>query len=278
MTKIKPKISVVTPSYNQGEFLERTIKSIIDQSYDNFEYIIIDGNSSDDSLDIIGKYSGDITFWVSEPDNGQYHAISKGFERATGDILCWVNSDDVLMPGALSAVAEAFYKYDPDVVYGDLLYIDRSDRIIRQMRNTPMMKLGYLYRAGFGLSQPEVFWSKSLYLKVGGLNIHGRFAMDDDLFFRFLRSGAKFKHIRKNLSSLRFYEGTKTSTISQVGDLESAQIRADLMFGRSSIFKGALRTFVWAQKIMYFAVHLEFRYLLFLFATKFDDFVSKSRK
>src|SRR4051794_29425295 len=104
-----PKISVITPSFNQAPFLEETILSIINQDYPNLEYIVIDGGSTDKSVDIIRKYEEKITFWVSEKDNGQSEAINKGFEKATGDIVCWINSDDILLPHALIKVANFFY-------------------------------------------------------------------------------------------------------------------------------------------------------------------------
>jgi glycosyltransferase involved in cell wall biosynthesis len=103
-----PKISIVTPSFNQGRFIEKTILSVIEQDYPNLEYIIIDGGSTDESVEVIKKYDQHLAYWVSEPDRGQSHAINKGFERATGEIFGWLNSDDWYHPGALKAVAEAF--------------------------------------------------------------------------------------------------------------------------------------------------------------------------
>jgi glycosyltransferase involved in cell wall biosynthesis len=103
-----PKISIVTPSFNQGRFIEKTILSVIEQDYPNLEYIIIDGGSTDESVEIIKKYEKHLAYWVSEPDRGQSHAINKGFERATGEIFGWLNSDDWYHPGALKALAEAF--------------------------------------------------------------------------------------------------------------------------------------------------------------------------
>ncbi len=103
-----PRITIVTPSYNQGQYIEETILSVINQDYPNLEYIIIDGGSSDNTVEIIKKYSDRITYWISEKDNGQAHAINKGFRKATGDILNWLNSDDQLQPGALKIIAQRF--------------------------------------------------------------------------------------------------------------------------------------------------------------------------
>src|SRR5580700_341038 len=105
-----PKISIITPSYNQGQFIEETILSILNQNYPNLEYLIIDGKSTDSTIEIIKKYEQKIFYWVSEKDSGQSEAINKGFQKATGEIVCWLNSDDILMPNALNEVAAQFIK------------------------------------------------------------------------------------------------------------------------------------------------------------------------
>ena len=121
-----PKISVITPSYNQAQFLERTIRSVIEQDYSNREYIIIDGGSSDASADIIRRYADRLTYWVSEKDNGQAHAINKGFAKASGNLLCWLNSDDFYEPDTLPFIAD-YFKSNPevDVVCGGTCQVDR---------------------------------------------------------------------------------------------------------------------------------------------------------
>ena len=135
MTKKYPKITVVTPSFNQGEFLERTILSIINQDYPNLEYIVCDGGSTDQSVSIIKKYEKYITWWCSEKDKGQTDAINKGFKRATGDVVGWINSDDVLLPGALWTVAD-FYANHPDTDFanGFTIEIERQNYQIHAYR------------------------------------------------------------------------------------------------------------------------------------------------
>ena len=114
-----PKISIITPSYNQGQFLEETICSVLDQGYPSLEYIVIDGGSTDNSGEIIQKYAPHLAYWVSEKDSGQVEAIQKGFDRATGDVVAWLNSDDVYMPGTLDKIGAAFHDMDTAFVYGN---------------------------------------------------------------------------------------------------------------------------------------------------------------
>ena len=123
-----PKITIVTPSYNQGQYLEETILSVIGQCYPNLEYFIFDGGSTDNSVEIIKKYEKHIDYWVSEKDNGQSHAINKGFERASGDILAWLNSDNMYMPGALFYMAQQMQNVAlPAVYYGNCIHIENKD-------------------------------------------------------------------------------------------------------------------------------------------------------
>lgn len=136
-----PKISIVTPSYNQGEFIEETIRSVLLQGYPNLEYIIVDGGSTDNTVDIIKKYDDYISYWVSEPDNGQSHALNKGFSKATGDLIGWQNSDDYYSREAFKRVAEASKIYqDTDIFYGQVEILDLKKQV-KSIVGTPVFSL-----------------------------------------------------------------------------------------------------------------------------------------
>src|SRR5213596_338381 len=147
-----PSISIVTPSYNQAKFLEATIRSVLDQGYPNLEYIVMDGGSTDGSLEIIRRYEKHLAGWVSEKDGGAADAIAKGFSRATGTILAYLNSDDLYLPGSLHAIGEAMRDPAVDVAYGNTYWIDSGGAILGERRQTPFARMGYLY-GGFDLQQ-----------------------------------------------------------------------------------------------------------------------------
>lgn len=215
-----PKISIVTPSYNQGQFLERTILSVLNQNYPNLEYIIIDGGSSDNSVEIIKKYEKYLGYWVSEKDDGQADALKKGFAIASGDILAWLNSDDFYLDNTFKKVANVFKTSDADVVYGDEYLIDKDDAIIGERRQFPFPKsLGsaFLIYGGFGIYQPASFWSRKLYRKVGGINPSYNFAMDTDLFIRFALEKPHFEYLKGHVVCFRFHDSSKSCTIRHIG-------------------------------------------------------------
>lgn len=207
-----PRISIVTASLNQAKYLGKTIRSVLSQRYSNLEYIVIDGGSTDGTQDIVREHSDHLAFWVSESDSGQSDAIIKGFQRATGELLCWVNSDDALLPGCLRAVARAYADSDkPGVITGNVLYVDEDDRIVRCVRT--LRQTVYLGRRGVLCPQaPAIFFQRRLYEQVGGLGPSLHFAMDSDLWFRFLRIGARFVHIPSYLGAFRWHRNSKTGT------------------------------------------------------------------
>lgn len=194
-SKVSPKISLVTPSYNQGDFLEDTILSVLDQGYPNLEYIIIDGGSSDNSVEIIKKYEKYLHYWVSEQDDGQYHAINKGFSFATGDVFAWINSSDFYLPWTLKTVGSIFCEL-PEVswlttlnklVFSEDSYCIRYNSLPAFSKEA-FLKGCYLpiWPQGLGwIQQESTFWSKSLWNKVDGLNSDFSLAADFDLWGRF---------------------------------------------------------------------------------------------
>lgn len=207
-----PKITIITPSYNQGQFLEETIRSVLLQNYPNLEYIIMDGGSSDKSLEIIKKYEPWLTYWVSEKDNGQADAIYRGFEKATGDIIGWLNSDDYLLPGALQKVAVSFMKNsEVEFVIGGGLVVDAEGRLIRKLYSFPQTFESLLV-GGQYFMQMSSFWRRDVYLAVGGLDSSLRFCFDYDLFLKLARrrTPAGFDAM---LSAFRIHDVSKTSTI-----------------------------------------------------------------
>lgn len=207
-----PKLSIITPSYNQSEFLERTIKSVIEQNYNNLEYIIIDGGSSDNSLSIIKKYSDQLAYWVSEPDNGQANAVNKGFDFSTGDIIGWINSDDTYLPGTFKIIIETFNKFPGiDVVYGDYFFIDNNDNILLKKKEI-RADFNIILFARNTICQPTVFFRREVLKKVGKLTEDIHYGMDWDYWFRISNSGFKFKQIKNYLATFRWQGNSKSVT------------------------------------------------------------------
>jgi glycosyltransferase involved in cell wall biosynthesis len=182
-----PKVSIVTPSYNQGEFIEETIRSVLLQGYFNLEYIVVDGGSDDQTVDILEKYDPWIDWWVSERDEGQTQAINKGIARATGEVFNWINSDDYLAKGALDRVASRFAESeDIDIVAGyDHRFQDGTGETVRQYRitlcDTPEESV-----LSHGFTQPSTFFRLPVLREIGALNEELDFIMDTELFIRYL--------------------------------------------------------------------------------------------
>jgi glycosyltransferase involved in cell wall biosynthesis len=204
-----PLVSIITPSFNQARFLEETIRSVLEQDYPNLEYILVDGGSSDGSPEIIQRYKERLSWWVSEPDLGQTDAINKGFARARGEILAWLNSDDTYLPGAITQAVD-FLKSHPDVgmVYGDANLIDEQGNVIGKFpaRQTNYKKL----RRGFvHIPQQASFFRASLWRQVGPLDPSFYFAMDYDLWVRLARL-APLIHYPRPWANFRLHESGKS--------------------------------------------------------------------
>jgi glycosyltransferase involved in cell wall biosynthesis len=221
-----PKISIVTPSYNAVAFIEATIRSVLDQGYPDLEYICQDGASSDGTADIIRAYAPRLHAWSSEPDRGQTHAINKGFAQASGEILAYLNSDDLLLPGALHYIA-AFFERNPavDVVYGHRIMIDEEGNEVGRWV-LPRHDDRTLKYADY-IPQETMFWRRRIFEKVGGaFDESFAFAMDWDLILRFQAAGARFVRVPRFLGAFRVHAAQKTqSLIDDIGEQEMNRLR-----------------------------------------------------
>lgn len=208
---MKPLVSIITPSYNQGKYIRQTIESVLTQDYENLEYIIIDGGSTDDTLDIIRDYEGKLTY-VSERDNGQSDAINKGFKMARGDIVAWLNSDDVYEPGCVSrAVAEFENNEKLGLVYGDGYIIDEAGTKIKVFEYTQEFDYWKLVNFWDYIMQPATFFKRKTLQEAGYLDVNLQYCMDWDLWIK-LAAISEVKYISELLACSREYSETKTST------------------------------------------------------------------
>jgi len=213
------KISIITPSYNQAAFIERTIQSVLEQNYPDLEYIVMDGGSTDGTVEILKKYS-DRIIWKSEKDHGQSDAINKGLKMATGDIVAYLNSDDTYEPGALQRVAE-FFKNNPDAewAYGKCKIINENDREIRKpitaYKNLLSKKYSYkkLLAENF-ISQPAAFWKRQIHSEIGFFDENEHFCMDYEFW---LRIGQKYPAgvIDGYLANFRYHANSKSGGVNK---------------------------------------------------------------
>ena len=206
-----PLISIVTPSYNQGRFLEETIRSVLLQGYPNLEYIIIDGGSSDNSKEIIKKYEPWLTYWVSEPDQGQSHAINKGFSRATGDVFGWLNSDDYFHKSALSTLIELRQNNPGNIAWvGACRDVDINGNCLRKRSPRVGNKKEYgNWSKDAWIPQPSCLFDSKTFNDVGKIDENLNFVMDVDLWMRLAERGS-FVSVNKTVSYARMYTGIKT--------------------------------------------------------------------
>ncbi len=209
--KTYPKISVITPSYNQGQYLEETILSVIGQQYPDLEYIIMDGGSTDESVSIIKKYEKYLSHWESKPDQGQADAINRGFALATGEILGWLNSDDLYLPRTLLYVASLLKTEHPHLVFGEALHMSEGDnrcrgsQVCKNYESYPIQIYDYVI-------QPSSFWTRKAWEQVGDLNEAYHYAFDWEWFIRASQAEVEFQALPKFLAIYRLHAQHKTGT------------------------------------------------------------------
>jgi glycosyltransferase involved in cell wall biosynthesis len=232
-----PKITIITPSFNQGEFLEHTITSILSQNYPNLEYMIIDGGSTDNSLEIINRYASHLAYFVSEKDNGQSDAINKGLQRATGDYITWINSDDQLLPNALATVAQYFQKNPAAyVVHGRTILF--GEEMEEQEKGSPSGDLAPHYLASLPFPQPSSFFVKAALDELGLLNADYHYGMDYDFF---VQMALKYDFLAVNDVLSKYLMHTQSKSVSQ-----THRFAED--YGR--VFSRVLRSFSFSQPLI----------------------------
>jgi glycosyltransferase involved in cell wall biosynthesis len=209
---MRPLVSIITPSYNQVQYLEDTIQSVIMQDYPNLEYIVVDGGSTDGSLSIIERYQDTLAWWVSEPDQGQADAINKGFRKSSGEIIAWLNSDDLYLPGTVSSAVELFQKNpDTGVIYGDAVSADADGRLLNELRFSSWGTRDFLQFKI--ICQPAVFMKRSCVEKVGYLDPSYHFFLDHQLWIRLSRE-TEFVHHPEIWSVSRYHQDAKNVTMA----------------------------------------------------------------
>ncbi|MGA2230098.1 MAG: glycosyltransferase family 2 protein [Tepidisphaeraceae bacterium] len=221
-----PRITLVTPSYNHAQYIGMTVRSVVLQRYPDLEYILMDGGSSDGTMDVLAPYMDHFAYAVSEKDKGQSDAICRGFEKSTGEIMGYLNSDDVLAPGALQAVADFFLAHrEVDALYSHRCAIDAPGRVVWYW--ILPQHSDYLMMRWDLIPQETCFWRRRIFEKAGNVDPSYRFAMDYDLFVRYMSNGGRFARINRFLGAFRQHDQSKTSTLlATIGQEEVRKVWA----------------------------------------------------
>ncbi|GHU81673.1 glycosyl transferase [Bacteroidia bacterium] len=259
MTNNFPKISIVTPNYNQANFLEQTILSVLTQNYPNLEYIIIDGGSTDGSVDIIKKYENQLAYWVSEPDNGLYDAVKKGFNHSTGEIMAWINSDDIYHRNAFFTVAEIFQTLPQvDWIQGLPTFYDEKGRNVSTGAFKRWSKYEYYCGEYRWIQQESVFWRQSLWEKVtGNFRTDLKYAGDLLLWMNFFRH-AHLYSLPFFLSGFR-YRSSNQFSLEHIADYHEEALAVLAHEPVSAADKKIIRRYRMVKKIIDFLNKLKIR-------------------
>lgn len=226
-----PKITIITPSFNQGVYLEQAIKSVRVQQYPTLEHIIVDGGSTDNSVNILEEYSSRCGWrqlrWISEPDHGQSDALNKGFKMASGEIVGWLNADDLYHPGCFRNVLEGFQRFPAaDIIYGDYAWVDAEGRAFQLRRETSFSKFVLLYHHMLYVPTTATFFRRRFIDEGELLDISYHYAMDYEFFVRLAERGYRFQHISRTLADFRSQPASKSNTGAKQQFLEQCDALA----------------------------------------------------
>jgi glycosyltransferase involved in cell wall biosynthesis len=207
------KVSVITPSYNQASYIRHTIDSVLTQDYPNIEYFVFDGGSTDGTIEILDSYSDPRMKWVSQPDKGQSDAINQGLQAANGDIMTFINSDDILLPGVISFVVRYFELHtDVDLIHGDTEYIDRDGNLLKVVRSMPYDIVRHLCMQ-FPFVQQGTFWRRCVYERVGEFDADMHYSFDADYWIRVYLDGCRIEYVPGVRSQFRLHETSKSISL-----------------------------------------------------------------
>lgn len=243
MSGARPKISIITPSLNQASYLEESIRSVLEQDYAPLELIVVDGGSSDGSVDIIRRYAHRIAWWTSEPDRGQAHAINKGLEHATGDVVAFINSDDLYLPGAFSAVARYFENRDCQWLCGDTFMFGDGHPRALLVADVPR-SAGHCLSWAYTAPQPGMFWRRHLLDRR--FDERWQYCFDHDLYVRLLLDGHRCEHLPLPVAAYRLHAASKSVAEAGRFDHEFDQI-AEIYEPR---LRGAARRWCAATRLL----------------------------
>jgi glycosyltransferase involved in cell wall biosynthesis len=219
-----PKISIITPSLNQGAFIEETIRSVLLQGYPSLELIIIDGGSTDQTLEILRRYEQFLAYWISDPDRGQSHAVNKGLAKATGDVIGWLNSDDIYCPDTFHQVASVYTANPTSIIAGTVLDFDGTKEWLSVTQDGFVNGITTFWRPEAAYHQPGVFIPRSILAEVGPLDESLVFCMDFDLYCRLEQRQVKAVVLQEVLAKFRRHPASKTSTLSKTHRVEQPRV------------------------------------------------------